>query len=796
MKNRFFSLLNIVGLAIGLACFLLITLYVSQELSYDRYHEKADRIYRINADILIGGTNLKLAVSSDPMGATLKKDYPEIEQFTRIYASGGSKLVKKGNLFIRENQVAHVDSTFFEVFSFPALEGNVHTALNEPNTVVITESAARKYFGTTRVVGKTIETDDQPAGLYKITAVIKDMPENSHFRYDFLFSMDNVDYGFGNYLSHNFATYLLFKPGTDTRTFEKKFPDYINRYVLPKAMENLGVKSMEDFEKSGNYLRYSLIPITDIHLHSDRSAELSPNSSIQYIYVFSAIAIFILLIACVNFMNLSTARSANRAKEVGIRKVLGSERSFLIRQFLTESTLLTTLAMLIAIGLLVLSLPYFNQLSGKHFELQHLYTSWFLLFLVIAIPVIGVLAGIYPAFYLSAFQPIKVLKGKLQGGARSSWLRNLLVVFQFATSIILIVGTIIVYQQLSFIQHTKIGFNKDQVLVVEGTGSLNNNYRAFRHEIEKLAGVKGSASAGFLPVSNSARNSNAFSKEPMMTEKNSFNMQCWRIDEQYIPLMGMEMKEGRNFSKEFISDSAGIIINEATEKLLGYAQPIGQKIYAMDEHNALVPYTIIGVVKDFHFESMRQNIEPLAMRLGEANWATSFKVEAGAIGTLLPQIAKRWRELAPDLPFQYEFLDEAFSQMYAQEQQAGKIVLSFSILAIIIACLGLFGLASYMAEQRTKEIGVRKVLGASVENIVTMLTRDFIRLVLIAACIALPLGWLLMHRWLLDFAYRINIHWWVFLLATLLALLIAIFTISFQSIRAALQNPVKSLRSE
>lgn len=796
MKNRFFSMLNIVGLAIGLACFLLITLYVSNELSYDRYHEKADRIYRINADILIGGTELKLAVSSDPMGATLKKDYPEIEQFTRIYAASGSKLVKKGNLFIRENQVAHADSTFFEVFSFPALEGNVHTALNEPNTVVITESAAKKYFGTTRVIGKMLETDDQPSGLYKVTAVIRDMPENSHFRYDFLFSMDNVDYGFGNYLSHNFATYLLFKPGTDTRAFEKKFPEYINRYVLPEAMASLGVKSMEEFEKSGNSLRYSLIPLTAIHLHSDRSAELAPNSSIQYIYVFSAIALFILLIACVNFMNLSTARSANRAKEVGIRKVLGSERSFLIRQFLTESTLLTTLAMIIAIVLLVIGLPYFNQLSGKHFELQDLYTSWFLAFLVIAIPVIGILAGIYPAFYLSSFQPIKVLKGKLQAGASSSGLRNWLVIFQFATSIILIVGTIIVYQQLSFIQHSKIGFNKDQVLVVEGTGSLNQHYRAFRQEIERLSGVKGSASAGFLPVSNSARTDNGFSKEPMMNEKNSFNMQCWRVDEQYIPVMGMEMKEGRNFSKDFISDSSAIIINEATEKLLGYPQPIGQKLYAMNEEKQLIPYTIIGVVKNFHYESMRQNIAPLSLRLGEANWATSFKVEAGAIGKLLPQIEKRWRELAPNLPFQYEFLDEAFSQMYTQEQRAGKIVLSFSILAIIIACLGLFGLASYMAEKRTKEIGVRKVLGASVENIVTMLTRDFVRLVLIASCIALPLGWLLMHQWLQDFAYRINIHWWVFLVATLLALLIAIFTISFQSIRAALQNPVKSLRSE
>ena len=797
VKNRFFTLLNIAGLAIGVACFLLICLYVTDELSYDRYHEKADRIYRINADIIFGGTELKLAVASDPMGAALKKDYPEVEEFVRIYASEGSKMIKKGSAFIQENDVAYADSTFFDVFTFAALEGDTHTALNEPNTMVISASAADKYFGTTHAVGKFVELNDDKHSLYKVTAVIKDMPQNSHFRYDFLFSMDNVDYGFGNYMSHNFVTYLLFKKGTDINAFQKKFPAYINKYILPQAKAMMQVTSMEDFEKLGNKLAYHLVPVTDIHLHSDRSAELSVNGNIQYVYIFSAVAIFILLIACVNFMNLSTARSANRSKEVGIRKVLGSEKKTLVRQFLAESTLVSFIAILLAVGITMLALSYFNGISGKSIAMEKIGSPAFLLFLVCLPFVIGLLAGAYPAFYLSSFNPITVLKGKPNAGAKKSRLRNALVVFQFATSIILMVGTIVVYKQLNYIQNKKIGFNKDQVLTVEGTWVLGNNYKAFRNEVEKIPGVKASAQAAYLPVSSSSRSSNTFFKEAVMDIKGGFNMQQWRIDENYIPVMGMEMAIGRNFSKEFLSDSSAIIINESTAQLLGYKEPVGKIIYAGTNNGEKpVPYNIIGVVKNFNYESMKEQIAPLCLTLGSANWVTAFKVESSNLPSIIKAIEKKWGAFAPAMPFKYEFLDNAFSNMYKAEQTAGKVVLSFSILAILIACLGLFGLASYMAEQRTKEIGVRKVLGATVNNIVTMMSKDFLKLVLISAIFAIPIAGWGMHLWLQDFAYRINISWWIFAAAGSGAIIIALITVSFQAIKAALTNPVKSLRSE
>jgi putative ABC transport system permease protein len=797
VKNRFFTLLNIAGLAIGVACFLLICLYVTDELSYDRYHEKADRIYRINSDIIFGGTELKLAVASDPMGAALKKDYPEVEEFARIYASEGSKMIKKSNAFIQEQNVAYADSTFFDVFTFPAIEGDTHTALNEPNTVVISASAAEKYFGTTHAMGKFVELNDDKHTLYKVTAVIRDMPLNSHFRYDFLFSMDNVDYGFGNYLSHNFVTYLLFKKGTDIKAFEKKFPAYVNKYILPQAQGMMQLKSMEEFEKQGNKLAYHLIPLTDIHLHSDRSAELSVNGNIQYVYIFSAVAIFILLIACVNFMNLSTARSANRSREVGIRKVLGSEKNTLVRQFLAESTLVSFIAILFAVGITILSLPYFNGISGKMISISKISSPGFLIFLVCLPFVIGLLAGTYPAFYLSSFNPITVLKGKLNAGAKKSRLRSALVVFQFATSIILMAGTIVVYKQLNYIQNKKIGFNKEQVLTVEGTWTLGNNYQAFRNEIEKIPGVSGSTQAGYLPVGSSSRNDNTFFKEAVMDVKGGFNMQHWRVDENYIPLMGMEIVAGRNFSKTFGSDSNAIIINESTAQLLGYKNPVGQIIYSGENQGqAPVPKNIIGVVKNFNFESMKQRIAPLCLTLGNANWVTAFKVDSHNLPATIREVEKKWTAMAPAMPFRYEFLDEAFSNMYNAEQRAGKVVLSFSILAILIACLGLFGLASYMAEQRTKEIGVRKVLGATVNNIVTMMSKDFMKLVGIAAVFAIPLAAWLMHFWLQDFAYRINLSWWIFAVASIIAILIALFTISFQAISAALTNPVKSLRSE
>ena len=798
LRNKTFSMINIAGLAIGLGSFILIVLFVSDELSFDKYNVKADRIYRVDADIRFGGSDLKLAVNSDMMGPTLKKDYPQVELFVRFYNSNGSKLVKKGKEFINEGNVAHADSTLFEVFTLPAIAGDTKNALNEPNTVVITESAAKKYFGSTDALGETIETNENNSTLYKVTAVIKDIPRNSHFNFDFIFSMDNVEYGWGNFLSHNFQTYVLLTPGTDPAEFGKNFPQYLNKYVLPQARQFMEINSMEDFQKSGNNLEYFLMPLTDIHLRSDRFPELGVNSSIQYVYIFSAVAIFILLIACINFMNLSTARSANRAKEVGIRKVLGTEKGSLIRQFLTESTMMVFIAMFLALGLVWLSVDYFNDISGKQLSMTELLAPKYLLFLLTLPLIVGSLAGAYPAFFLSSFRPVSVLKGKINQGFKKSYLRSGLVVFQFFTSIVLIIGTIVLFRQLNFIQNKKIGFNKDQVLVINGTGSLGNNVDAFKNEVSKMSGVKGASFGGFLPVSNSSRNDNTYSTEAVMTEKNGFNMQSWNIDYDYIPTLGMEMAKGRNFSRSFGADSTAIILNETAAKIAGFADPIGKKIYTPADNSggAVQTYTIVGVVKNFHFESLRQNIGPLGFRLGNNKWVTTFKVAPGNVASLIRNIEKKWTAMAPGMPFSYQFLDESFDNMYRVEQRIGKVAISFAVLAVFIACLGLFGLATYMAEQRTKEIGVRKVLGASVPNVVAMLSKDFVRLVFIASVIAFPVAWWAMNQWLQDFAYRISIDWWVFFVAGLTAVVIAVITVSFQAIKAAITNPVRSLRTE
>ena len=799
LKNKTFSLINITGLASGLACFTLIALYVADELSYDRYNEKAGRIYRINSDIVFGGNKLHLAVASDPMGAALKNDYPQVEEYVRFYTSSGSKLIKKGDQYINENEVAHADSTLFDIFTLPVMSGDAKTALNEPNTVVISESAAKKYFGTTEVVGKSVETNDNGSTLYKITAVMKDIPHNSHFNFSMIFSMDNVQYQWGNFLSHNHQTYLLLKPGTDYKAFEKNFSRFIIKYVVPQAAQFMQIKSMDEFEKAGNKLEYSLTPLTDIHLRSDRTVELGVNGNIQYVYIVSIIAIVVLVLACINFMNLSTARSASRAKEVGIRKVVGSEKRYLIRQFLTESILTTVLSTGLAILIAYLSLSWFNNLSAKELHISDLLQPKYLTVLIALPIIVGFLAGIYPAFVLSSFNPIVVLKGKLSGGLRRSNLRNVLVVGQFTMSIFLIAATIIVFRQLNYIQTKNLGFNKDQMLIVNGTFALENNRDAFKNEVAKLPGVKGSTYAGFLPVSGYSRNDVSFSTSSAMTAENSLNMQVWDISYEYIPVMEMEMVKGRNFSKEFGTDSNATILNETAARLLGWDNPVGKKLYTFYQDrmgSRLIDREVIGVVKNFHFNSMKENIGPLCFRLADNSWTTAFKVNTADIRGLVTTIEGKWKTMAPGKPFSYQFMDEAFDNMYRDEQRTSKVGLTLAIIAIIIACLGLFGLATYAAEQRIKEIGVRKVLGATISNIVSMLSKEFMVLVLIASALAIPLAWWAMNKWLEDFAYRINVGWWIFLAAGVIALLIALITVSSQAIKAAVANPVKSLRTE
>jgi putative ABC transport system permease protein len=497
-------------------------------------------------------------------------------------------------------------------------------------------------------------------------------------------------------------------------------------------------------------------------------------------------------------MNLSTARSAGRAREVGILKVLGSEKKVLIQQFLMEATLMALLATGLSLAIASLCIPWFNQLSGKELTLSVLFQSKYIGYLIMLPFVVGLLAGIYPAFLLSSFRPIAVLKGKFNAGFRRSSLRNALVVFQFATSIILIIGTIVVYRQLNYVQTKKLGFNKDQLLIVNGTGALREKAEAFKQEVSKLTGVKGSTFAGYLPVDGSSRNDLTYSTDAVMNAQNGYNMQTWSIDYDYLDVMGMEVVKGRNFSREFGADSSAVIINESSAKLLGFDNPVGKKLYTFPDNfsSRLVSYDIIGVVKDFHFESLRQNIGPLCFRLSDASWVTAFKVNTANLQPLLSAIENKWKAMAPGMPFHYQFLDEAFDNMYKVEQRTGKLGLSFAMVAVLIACLGLFGLATYTAEQRIKEIGIRKVLGASVTNLVSMLSVDFLKLVVIATLIAFPVAWWVMNKWLQDFVYRTELGWWIFGLAAILAVIVALLTVCSQALKAALTNPVNNLRTE
>ncbi|GAB5398477.1 MAG: ABC transporter permease [Aureisphaera sp.] len=797
LKNKGFTAINIIGLSLGIACFIVIAMFVTDELSYDKFHEKADNIYRIHSDISFGGTDLNMAVSADPMGETLKNDYPEVEEYVRFYGSGGAKLIKKGNEYIKEENVVHADSTLFNVFTLPSIVGNTQTALNEPNTVVVTKTVAQRYFGSAELaLGQMLDTDDDNRTLYEVTAVIEDIPQNSHFNYDFFFSMDNVDYDFGNFSSHNFYTYVVLRPGTDYKEFNKNFDEVIEKHMLPQIRQYVDIASIEEFEQKGNRLEYSLFPLTDIHLKSSRGVEIKPNGNIQYVYIFSTAALFILILACINFMNLTTARSTGRAREVGIRKVLGTNKKSLISQFLIESTIVTIIALIIGLFFVWLTLGWFNDISGKEMVLSSLLNPKFLLFLLFLPFMIGVLAGIYPAFFMSSFQPITVLKGKLSAGYQKNYLRNFLVVFQFATSIILIIGTIVIYKQIDHIQKTNIGFDKDQVLLVSNSGLPQETRISLKTEIEQQADVKSASFAGYIPVSDSSRSDTTFSTESVMTQTNGFNMQYWRVDYDYLSNMDMELVEGRFFSRSFGADSTAIILNETAAKLTGFDNPIGKKIYTTNGNNSQIAYEIIGIVKNFNYESLRQNVGALSFRLGNNSWVSAFRFNTANVDKLVSLIETKYKAAAPGMPFEYQFMDEAFDVMYRQEQRVGKVALTFAILAIIIACLGLFGLATYIAEQRTKEIGIRKVLGASVSNIVKMLSTDFVKLVLISFVIAAPIAWWFMNTWLQDFAFRIPLNWWIFVVTGLIALTVAFVTLSSQAIKAAIANPVNSLRSE
>lgn len=792
--NKGFTVINIAGLALGLTTCLLIVFYVIDELGYDLYNSRADRIFRVNTEGKFGPATTSLAITAPVVAGALRSSFPEVENAVRLLPA--SYRFKKGGENVREDKGAFCDPSIFGVFTLPMVQGDPATALTAPNSIVLTESTAKKYFTQTDVAGRTLTlvNDDNSTTIYSITGVIRDIPAQSHFHFDFLLSMEGVRVSRATYFFalYPFSTYILLKPGADYRKLESKFPAWIRQTLAGPDYE------YANMEKKGYYYRLNLTPLKDIHLRSNRANELGRNGNIQYVYIFSAAAVLILLIACINFMNLSTARSAGRAREVGVRKVLGAPRKYLITRFLFESMLVTLMATVIAVLAAWLLLPVFNQLSGKTLSITSRTLGWLLPSALIIIVLVGVLAGAYPAFFLSAFRPIDVLKARLSAGFKGGGLRSFLVVFQFGTSIFLIIGTLVVYSQLQYIQNKDLGFNRNQVLVIKNAGAIEHP-ELLKQQVKQLPGVLYATLSRFLPTGDERWHNYGNTKE----NNGSIQTEFWPVDEDYLNTMGMHLVKGRNFSSQLSTDSLGIIINETAAGMLGYANdPLNKKIYFGASERE---YSVIGVVKDFNFSSLRDNISPLMMVLNTPlirAWAKtsatdlSIRIRSNDVAALIARIAQEWRVLAPQQQFDYSFMDKDFDAIYRSEQRMGNLFVAFTALALIIACLGLFGLAAYAAERRTKEIGIRKVLGASIPGIVGMLSGDFLRLVGMAILIASPVAWFLMHSWLKDFAYRVEIHWWILVLAGCMAIVIAFVTVSFQSIRAAMTDPAKSLKYE
>ncbi|MGZ5133904.1 MAG: ABC transporter permease [Flavitalea sp.] len=796
LKQKMYSAIKIGGFALGIAACLLIALFIRNELSYDSSYPNADRIYRIVGEFNDNGVIDKGTSTPAPMAQVLKTDFPEIEKVGRLMPN--SLFPGAGSNYLRaidqqqnnyENGFTYADQAILDILNIPMVYGNREHALDEPNTIVISKKKADKYFPNQNPVGKSILLNDDKNRPYKISGVMHDFPPTSHLQYDFLLTLTGIEFWPGEqstWRASNYDNYVLLRTGTDVSRFEKKITSAIlKNYVIP-SMQLQGNKDVEKVKKSASL---HLQPVKNIHLKSFDIDDGLSHGDIRFIWLFGAIACFILIIACINFINLSTAKSANRAKEVGLRKVVGSHRTSLVQQFLTESLLFSFLSFIIGMLLARLLLPYFNLLAAKSLSIP--WNEWWLIPIVITSSIIiGIVAGIYPSFYLSSFKPINVLKGQLSRGSKNSTLRNGLVVFQFTTSIILIISTFVIYNQMQFILNTKLGFNKDQVILIEGTNTLGNDVKNFKNELLKLPQVESVSISDFLPVAGTKRNGNTFWNEGKIKEESGTDSQFWIVDEDYVNTLGMKIIAGRNFSSKMPSDSQAVIINQTLANQLNLKDPIGKRI---TNGNA---FQVVGVVEDFHFESMRDNIEGLCMSLGSSPSIVSVKINTANIRNLVPSVTSLWKKFAPGQPIRYNFLDESFANMYADVQRMARIFTSFAILAIIIACLGLFALSAFLAEQRSKEIGIRKVLGATISQLTSLLSKDFIKLVLIAVLVASPIAWWAMNKWLQDFVYRVNISAWVFIAAGIAALFIALITVSFQSIKAALDNPVKSLRSE
>tara|TARA_R110000764_G_scaffold1503_1_gene6276 strand:- start:347434 stop:349866 length:2433 start_codon:yes stop_codon:yes gene_type:complete len=796
-KQPFFTFLNIFGLAIGMAGGLLLGLYIHDELTHDTMFADADRIYRLNADMKFGGKEEKMAEVSAPMAGAMMNDFPEVELTTRFRSLGSVFIKEEGKRSnVREPGVTYADSTFFKMLGIKLLYGDENTALKEPNTLVMTKSAAEKHFPVNQAVGKTVQLNDRD--IFTVSGIVDDMPDNSFLRdRDLFLAMSGYeDSRMAEWGSHNYYTLIKLIPGASAADLQEELKTMVGKYLIPYAQRFFPGITEQQFLDSGNYMKYSTIALTDIHLHSGRGPEFSPVSDIKNVYILGAIALILLVLASVNFMNLTTAHSLKRSKEVGIRKTLGSQRKSLIGQFLTESGLIALGSLVFAIIIAAVVMPFYNDLSGKELSIPFSSPSFWLI-LLIATLALGILSGSYPAFFMSRFVAAKVLKGQGDNSIGGGRVRNVLVVLQFSISVFLIMGTLTVFQQLSFIQGKDLGYAKDQVLIIRGVNSLEGNKNAFKNEVEQLSQVNTATLSSYLPTPSSRSDSSFMRKEDRSQEK-AINMQQWRVDQDYISTIGLSLVSGRNFdTSRYSSDSTAIIINEKAVSILGKTPEtvLGQQF--LDNFNEETLITVIGVVKDFNFESLRDEVEALSLFYGSEQASNlAIKLNQGDVTRTISDIENIWMGIAPTQPFEYYFMDDSFNTSYEAEQRLGRIFMIFTILSIIIACLGLLGLATFNAQKRVKEIGVRKVLGAGVGQIVYRLSVDFLKLVGISVLIALPIGWFAMDRWLEDFSYHINIPWWTFALSAFIAVGIALITVSYQSIKAAIVNPVKSLRTE
>jgi putative ABC transport system permease protein len=798
-KQKMYAAIKIGGFAFSIAACLLIALYIRNELSYDKSYPDANRIFRVLIVYTNNGTVGKGPEWPAPLAKTLKKDFPQIEFSGRLMPNtlmgAGTAEVRRADQVENsyEEGITYADQSMLDILKLPMVYGDRAHALASPRTMVISRRKADKYFPRQNPVGKVMYFNNDKTRPYTVGGVMENFPATSHLQYDFVLTLTGMEFWQGeqnNWGNFNYPTYVLLKAGTDAKDFGQKMTAHIvKNYFLPNIIKGGAKNPAQEAAK----IKMALQPVTDINLYSYDVRDGISHGDIRFIWLFGGVAAFILIIACINFVNLATAKSANRAKEVGLRKVVGSYRSSLIKQFLTESLLYSCLSFVIGLLLAWLLLPYFNTLASKSLTMP--WDEWWLLPVILTSAfVIGIIAGLYPAFYLSAFKPAQVLKGAISTGSKGSVLRNSLVVFQFTASIMLIIGTMVIYNQMHYILNQKVGYDKDQVVIVQGANTLGDkNVKSFKNELQKLASVKSVSISDYLPIyAGTKRNSGPFFIDGRSRLDADVQGQFWQIDDTYLKTLGMKLVEGRNFSYDMSDDTAGktIIINQTLAKRLNLKKTIGARITNGPT------FTVIGVAEDFNFDSMHDQISPLALHFGLSPSLVSIKISGTDMKNTLQSIAATWRTFAPDQPIRYTFMDESFASMYADVQRMGHIFTTFAILAIIIACLGLFALSAFMAEQRSKEIGIRKVLGASVSGITTLLSFDFVKLVALAILIASPITWWTMNKWLQGFAYHVPVQWWIFVAAGLTAVVIALLTVSFQSVKAALMNPVKSLKAE